>query len=75
MKIKGEKQVSTLHWTDHAVRPLTHRAAGLFALIAEWVRRSEKRRELAGLSGRELRDIGVTHGDAMREAQKPFWRA
>jgi hypothetical protein len=38
MKMKGEKQMSTLHWTDHAVRPLTHRAAGLFALIADWVR-------------------------------------
>jgi hypothetical protein len=46
MKMKGEKQTSTLDWTDHAVHPLTQRAAGLFALIAEWVHSSEKRREL-----------------------------
>jgi uncharacterized protein YjiS (DUF1127 family) len=31
--------------------------------------------ELAGLSDRDLRDIGVTRYDAGREIAKPFWRA
>jgi uncharacterized protein YjiS (DUF1127 family) len=52
-----------------------HCTAGLFVLIAEWVRRNESRRELGRLSDRELRDFGLTRFDATREARKPFWRA
>ena len=47
----------------------------VFAVLEEWRRRSRGRRELAAMSDRSLRDIGVTRGDAYREAQKPFWRA
>ena len=36
---------------------------------------SESRRELAQWSDRELHDIGVSSGDAIYEASKPFWRA
>jgi uncharacterized protein YjiS (DUF1127 family) len=44
------------------------------ALLRLWRQRSEQRRELAALSDRTLRDIGITRLDAVREAQKPFWR-
>ena len=68
--------MSALHWTDHAAghHTLGH-AAGLRGLIAEWLHRIESRRDLAALSDRELRDIGVTRVDALGEAEKPFWRA
>ena len=68
--------MSALHWADHAVspRPPGH-IARLLTLIGEWFRRMEGRRELAGLCDRALRDIGLTRVDAMREADKPFWRA
>lgn len=68
--------MSALHWTDHAFGDHTpvHRG-GLRSLIGEWFRRSESRRELAGLCDRALRDIGITRADALREADKPFWRA
>jgi uncharacterized protein YjiS (DUF1127 family) len=69
------KTISALHWTDRVVHRPMHCTAGLFLVIAEWVRRSETRRELAGLSDRELRDFGLTRFDATREARKPFWRA
>jgi uncharacterized protein YjiS (DUF1127 family) len=69
-----ENNMSTLHWTDHAVEPKGRRIPGLLALIGEWLRRIESRRELAGLCDRALRDIGLTRVDAMREATKPFWR-
>ena len=49
--------------------------AELRALIDEWRRRAQGRRELAALSDRCLRDIGLTRYDANREARKPFWRA
>jgi uncharacterized protein YjiS (DUF1127 family) len=68
--------MTALHWTDRAV---SRRAAGglrsLFGLISEWLRRSESRRELAGLCDRTLRDIGISRTDALCEADKPFWRA
>jgi len=68
--------MSAMHWTDHAASH--HRsghAAGLRGLIAEWLHRIESRRDLAALSDRELRDIGITRVDALSEAEKPFWRA
>ena len=44
-------------------------------LIHVWRQRYLARRELANWSDRELHDIGVSHGDAIYEASKPFWRA
>lgn len=41
-----------------------------FAKAAE-VRRSRK--ALLQLSDRQLRDIGVTRDEALREAVRPFW--
>ncbi len=46
----------------------------LFTLVSEWRRRACGRRELAALSDRCLRDIGLTRYDALREARKPFWQ-
>jgi uncharacterized protein YjiS (DUF1127 family) len=65
--------MSALHWTDHTVR--SHKHGNILSIIGEWRRRIESRRELAGLCDRALRDIGITRVDAMREADKPFWRA
>ena len=57
-------------------RPSARRPfAELRSLIDEWRRRARGRRELAALSDRCLRDIGLTRYDANREARKPFWRA
>lgn len=44
-----------------------------FASVDAWVERFEQRRTLAELDDRMLRDIGVTKGEAMREADKRFW--
>jgi uncharacterized protein YjiS (DUF1127 family) len=43
--------------------------------IAEWRIRACSRNELAILSDRTLRDIGLSRSDAMFEASKPFWMA
>jgi len=34
----------------------------------------QERAQLRALSDRELRDIGISRSDALREAKKPFWR-
>jgi uncharacterized protein YjiS (DUF1127 family) len=45
--------------------------------IAAWIARGSQRRALRALAqeGRLLRDIGVTREQALREADKLFWRA
>jgi uncharacterized protein YjiS (DUF1127 family) len=48
--------------------------AGLGQVFGLWRRRARTRRQLDALSDHELRDLGLDHGDAMREAAKPFWR-
>jgi uncharacterized protein YjiS (DUF1127 family) len=45
--------------------------------LAAWIDRSHQRRqlgELAELNDYLLKDIGVSREEAMREAEKPFWR-
>ncbi|MCG6966669.1 MAG: DUF1127 domain-containing protein [Chromatiaceae bacterium] len=44
-------------------------------LIRAWQQRATQRRQLACLSEPQLRDIGISRGEALREAAKPFWRA
>lgn len=45
--------------------------AGLRTLLLRW----RGRRELAQLDERLLRDVGISREQALREAEKPFWRA
>ena len=52
-----------------------HALARIGSEVAEWRRRSRDQRELAAMSDRSLRDIGLTRYDADWEARKPFWRA
>jgi uncharacterized protein YjiS (DUF1127 family) len=40
-----------------------------------WVNRWRQRDELAHWSDRDLRDVGLSWSDVVREAEKPFWRA
>jgi uncharacterized protein YjiS (DUF1127 family) len=47
---------------------------GALATLRLWRRRVRERGELANMSPREWRDIGVTRADVMREVEKPFWR-
>jgi uncharacterized protein YjiS (DUF1127 family) len=55
-----------------------HRSrAGLnavLALIVLWHRRVRERRDLARMTVRDLKDIGLTASDAEFLASKPFWR-
>jgi uncharacterized protein YjiS (DUF1127 family) len=56
----------------------SHRGSGasrsLRRTFREWRRRIHDRRELAGLSDEMLHDIGVSRGEALYLANKPFWR-
>jgi len=49
--------------------------AALFALLRVWRRRRRERAYLLKLDDRCLKDIGITRWDAVRECEKPFWKA
>jgi uncharacterized protein YjiS (DUF1127 family) len=64
----------------HGVPPAgaeAHLRRAVFGLllhsVSRWFARSRQRRDLAELDAHLLRDIGVTPGEAAREAAKPFW--
>jgi uncharacterized protein YjiS (DUF1127 family) len=54
-----------------ALRRAALRAADL---LLTWQERARQRRMLATLDDRMLDDIGIGHGEVLREADKPFWR-
>ncbi len=41
--------------------------------LGQWIRVSRERRSLAGLSERQLSDIGIDAATAAEEASRPFW--
>jgi uncharacterized protein YjiS (DUF1127 family) len=55
-------------------RWLTSRAWRVADFILLWHERARQRRQLACLSDRMLRDIGLTRADVWAESSKPFWR-
>ena len=48
--------------------------ARLVDLMLDWNERVRSRRQLAGLTEGELKDIGLTQSDVTIESSKPFWR-
>jgi uncharacterized protein YjiS (DUF1127 family) len=78
------------HWTDTFSARLSARkargSAGGFSnrtlalvvwaldCILLWQERARSRHQLARLDARMLKDIGLSRLDALREADKPFWR-
>jgi uncharacterized protein YjiS (DUF1127 family) len=51
------------------------RLTRLVALLRGWVKRMRERRELAGLSDEQLRDVGLNRHMIKHEVEKPFWMA
>lgn len=47
----------------------------LLTKLVDWQERAEQRHHLAGMDERMRKDIGISHADALREADKPFWKA
>lgn len=73
MSIAMAKAVSA--WPGRAwTTRLVGVGARLIAATAEMRRAAVGRRELLALSERELRDIGISRVDAIREAERPLWR-
>ena len=54
--------------------PVRSTAAVSWSTIELWHARARQRRQLAGLTPEQLRDIGISAEAARVEAAKPFWR-
>ncbi len=48
--------------------------ATVFAVLLRCQERAEERHALESLSDHMLKDMGISRGDAVSEARKPFWR-
>ncbi|MBX3502535.1 MAG: DUF1127 domain-containing protein [Alphaproteobacteria bacterium] len=57
---------------DHPTESILSRVTATLAL---WRKRSRERAEIARLSVRDARDLGINPGSLVFEASKPFWRA
>lgn len=55
--------------------PLKRHMVAARQTLRTWRNRARTRRSLRDLSLRMLEDVGLEPGDAMAEANKPFWRA
>ncbi|RDE19493.1 DUF1127 domain-containing protein [Motiliproteus coralliicola] len=64
--------------TENAVSRACNRRSlsltSLRLLLRHWHQNWRTRRQLAQLDSHQLKDIGVSIGDAQQEADKPFWR-
>jgi len=65
--ICSESIDSGAHW-------IRARSGQLFSLMQQYYAVSKQRRDLSQLTDDQLKDIGISRVDAMREASKPFWR-
>lgn len=69
------------HWSDRIPRRvgLLQRAAHLvlraLTTVGIWMDRSKRRRQLAQMSERQIKDLGATRSDAVIEMNKRFWEA
>lgn len=46
----------------------------LFDMLWDWRQRRYERNLLAGMSARDLADLGLNRADVVTEVEKPFWR-
>lgn len=67
--------MSAVLTSSHTFHQATGIWCGLRSTLSLWRQRARERRELALLSARDLKDLGMTQGSARFEASKPFWRA
>jgi len=69
----GRYQVVLLR-RDRISPTLLERFSGVLTKFNQYRENARQRRQLAQLPDYLLKDIGVTRAEAMKEAEKPFWK-
>ena len=65
---------TTLYADTLAKRKFDSLWQSVLATVRIWRQRARQRRKLAQLTYVQLQDIGITHAEAWREVNKPFWQ-
>ena len=65
-----ERQRTSAQFKSRAARPGLRSAV---AQLRRWRQLSRDRAELARLTHEQLRDIGLSRADVLREIARPFW--
>ena len=66
---------NTYAYHRHApLRAATGLVGRAIDIVLRWQERAKGRKELEQLDDRMLKDIGLNRIDALREADKPFWK-
>jgi len=73
--ISGKFDVFQANPPNDAVGAVSVSLRRLWVLLSTWRARAARRRALAVLNPRLLRDAGLTRDWAVTESRKPFWRA
>jgi uncharacterized protein YjiS (DUF1127 family) len=60
---------------DLRARTIRSLLSKLWLLLETWYDRHTIRGQLAKFDERQLKDIGISRVDVLREVRKPFWRA
>lgn len=70
----------TKYYSDHipfqssiSLSPVRAKIRNFVAIMALWCAHQRERRVLKNLDEQLLQDIGLTRGQALEEAGKPFW--
>ena len=51
-----------------------HMLTSLIRTLEIWLVRRDGRQELSSLDDQQLKDVGISREDVLREVSKPFWR-
>jgi uncharacterized protein YjiS (DUF1127 family) len=51
-----------------------HMLTSLIRTLEIWLIRRDGRQELSSLDDEQLKDVGISREDVLREVSKPFWR-
>ncbi|WP_380052295.1 DUF1127 domain-containing protein [Falsihalocynthiibacter sp. SS001] len=54
--------------------PLGLLALRVAVIVTKWDQRARTRRSLNNMTDSDLKDIGITRGEALTEARRPFWK-
>jgi uncharacterized protein YjiS (DUF1127 family) len=81
MRVTMQPQLNRFHLADkrqftlNLISEVRALCLGAWSVARKWARRWHCRRELRSLSQREIADFCPKLTEALKEAEKPFWRA
>lgn len=76
MTVTSQNHLKPLHYLESrpTLPPLGIVALRIAVIITKWDQRSRTRKRLNYMTNSDLKDIGITRGEALTEARRPFWK-